>query len=164
MQSVVERLVTHMRTECALLTEFHDAETAMKARIHRKDWDGLESVMDQMTGLADRLVETEQSRHSTFEELRASVGEGEEASFYRVIVHLEPAERDTLADLYRTMKFSVFGIQTAASCMDEQVRSMNETMHDILGELYPHRKGSLYSKSGTKRPNDENPLLIDREL
>ena len=136
----------------------------MRARIHQKDWDGLESVMDEMTELADRLVETEGARHNAFESLRNAVKEDVSASFYQVIVHLQPEERDALADLYRTMKFSVFGIQAVSCCVDDHVRTMNDTMHDVLGELYPHRKGSIYSKSGEKLPNDSNPLLIDQEL
>ena len=164
MLPVTENLLLQMQRECTLLAEFHDAETTMRARIHQKDWDGLESVMAEMTTLADRLVETENARHNAFEAVRSEVEEEASATFYQVIVHLSPEERDALAELYRTMKFSVFGIQAVSYCVDDHVRTLNDTMHEVLGELYPHRKGSIYSKSGAKLPNDANPLLIDQEL
>lgn len=164
MQPMTERLMAQMKRECTLLTEFHDAETTMKARIHQKDWDGLDSVMREMSELADDLVETERARHEAFEHLRTTTGETADATFYQVIVHLPADERDALADLYRTMKFSVFGIQTAAACLDEHVRTLNDTMHGILEELYPHRKGKIYSPSGESRGHASNPLLIDREM
>ena len=121
-------------------------------------------MTETMTGLADELVETETERHGAFEELKASVGEGRNATFYQVVVHLDHSEREELAELYRMMKFSVFGIQTTTYCMDEHVRTINDTMHDILGEMYPHRKGKMYSRHGAELERGTNPLLVDREL
>jgi hypothetical protein len=164
MTSTAEELIQHMRRECSLLIEFHDAETEMRARIHEKDLDGLQVIIESLMTLADELVETENARHRAFEAIKRESGEPDEATFYQVVVHLREPERNAVTDLYRTMKFSVFGIQAVSVSVDEQVRSLNDTMHAILGELYPHRKGNLYSKSGAKLPNGTNPLLIDREL
>ena len=164
MDPVVDRLTQAMTRECTLLAAFHDAENTMRGRIQCKDWDGLELVMDEMTELADDLVTTEGDRHAEFEKLRTSVKESGEASFYQVVVHLPRTEREQLSDLYRLMKSSVFGIQAEGYCMDQEVRNVNDTMHSILGELYPHRKGNIYSKQGAKTQTGANPVLFDHEL
>ena len=163
MHSTLE-LSEHMKREADLLGRFHEAETGMKECIRQKDWDGLESVMSELSLLADELVETEEARHLAFEELRGAVGEAFSAPFYQVVVHLPPEERDRLAELYRLMKFSVFGIRADSYCMDDQIRSINETIHDVLGELYPHRKGNLYSSSGARLSGGANPLILDEQM
>ena len=164
MDSTITRLKGHMERECSLLSRFYECETAMRDRIESRDWDGLEATLEDLAKLADLLVETEIERHFAFEDLRKAVGEGEEATFYQVVVHLPPEEREKLSGLYRAMKFSLFGIQTTTRCMDEHVSTINEVMHNILGELYPHRKGRIYSARGAQLDSGTNPILIDREL
>jgi hypothetical protein len=164
MQSCTGMLVNLMRGECALLHQFHDAETSMKERIHHKDWNGLDSVIGEMTQLADDLVKIENARHEAFTALREGVDEESDATFYQVVVRLPAHERDLLTELYRAMKFSVFGIQSISYNIGDEVRTMNDTVHDIIGELYPHRKGRLYTKSGSKQQDGSNPLLVDHEL
>ena len=164
MDPIVERLTRHMKRECTLLSSFHEAENTMRGRIQCKDWDGLELVMDEMTELADDLVTTEGDRHLEFEKLREFVKENKDASFYQIVVHLPRMEREKLSELYRLMKSSVFGIQAESYCMDQEVRNVNDTMHSILGELYPHRKGNIYSKEGAKTQTGANPVLFDHEL
>ena len=132
MMSITADLVEHMRKECALLIEFHDAETAMKARVHEKDWDGLQAIIEALTSLADELVETENSRHLAFETLKRFVGENEAASFYQVIVHLGAEERDALAELYRTLT-DHYGLEQVTVATDYSfatAREAADTMRD----------------------------------
>ncbi len=164
MKSVAQQLATHMKRECALLSEFHEAETTMKQRIGEKDWNGLEAIIGEMTRLADDLVDTENLRHAAFERLRLAVGESRSAGFYQVVVHLSSEDRAMLAGLYRTMKLSVLGVRATGCRVDQHARTINETLHDVLGELYPHRKGNLYSAHGSKIESGSNPLIVDREL
>ena len=164
MKSVISALTESMRQECNILAEFHESETTMKVKIHEKDWDSLETIIDRMSELADSLVEVDTSRQTAFDEIKTRVGESSAAGFYQVIVHLPFEDRNVLSDLYRMMKASVFGIQAVTYCMDAHVRTLNDTIHGILGELYPHRKGSIYSKKGQKLQSGSNPILLNKEL
>lgn len=158
------RLRTYMKAELALLERFREAEIELKNCIHTKNWDSLEKTMKEMNELAAELNATEDARHRAFIELRDLVGEGETSGFYQVIVHLPFEERESLAELYRAMKFVAVGIQAVTYCIDEHVQTINGTMHQILNELFPHRKGNMYSKQGKRREVEENPMVVNHHL
>ena len=151
-----------MKTELDLLELFKALEIRMKESIQLKDWQSLQTVMKEMVDLSDRMVVIERKRQDEYERLRTGFGVEENAGFYQVIVHLPRELRDELAGLYRNMKFTVLSLQAVTECMDDQVRSVNSTIHEILGELFPHRKGNLYSKEGKSREVDPNPVVVNQ--
>ncbi len=162
--SLCPALLEAMKQEHALLERFKSAEMGMTEAIRNKDVDRLELCMKTMEGLSDSLVQIEEQRHIAFLKLRDAVGEDQDASFYQVIVHLPVDTRDRLAELYRSMKFAVVGIQAVTSCLDEHVKSVNGTMQQILNELFPHRKGNMYSKEGKRCEAESSPLVVNQRL
>jgi hypothetical protein len=153
-----------MDRECELLDQFRKYESELKACIHGKDWSGLESVIEVLTAMAESLAEIEGVRHEQFDILRRESRESPEATFYQVIVHLPVADRERLAALYRKMKITVLNIQTITWCINEHVQAINDALQQVLDELFPHRKGLMYSKEGTRAESGTNPLLINRSL
>ncbi len=157
-------LQEYMKAELILLERFREAEIELKHCIHSKDWDSLEGGMGRMNALGEELVRVEEARNRAFLDLRDLVGETEHSSFYQVIVHLPVDERETLSELYRSMKFAAVGIQAITYCIDEHVQTINGTMHGILNELFPYRKGNLYSREGKKQEVEDNPMVINHHL
>ena len=164
MESLCPALLKAMNQEHVLLGRFKSAEMEMAEAIRNKDVNQLELCMKTMVELSDSLVKIEEQRHITFFKLRGAVGEDQDASFYQVIVHLPADTRDQLAELYRAIKFAVVGIQAVTSCLDEHVKSVDGTMQQILNELFPHRKGNMYSKEGMPREVESNPLVVNQRL
>ena len=156
------RLLKYMRVELELLESFRDAEIELKNGINRKDWDGLEQCIRKMKLLSVDLVAVEDSRNHAFVELRDLVGEAPGAGFYQVIVHLPAEEREMLAELYRAMKFAAVSIRSVTYCIDEHLQTVNGTLQQILNELFPYRKGNLYSKQGERREASHNPMIVNQ--
>ena len=158
------RLLEYMQQELKLLDAFRGAEINLKQSITEKNWDDLDTSMKYMSSLGAELGEVEEDRNAAFHELRELIGEPEDANFYQVVVHLPASERDTLAELYRAMKFSAVAIQAVTYAIDEHVQTINGTMHQILNELFPYRKGSIYSKEGRRKEIEQNPLVVNQHL
>ncbi|MBT3276209.1 MAG: hypothetical protein HN368_23885 [Spirochaetales bacterium] len=158
------RLLGLMKRELELLETFRGAELELKNSINEKDWDSLDTSVNKMNLLSIELVDIEESRNTAFHELRELIGENKDAGFYQVIVHLPPEERELLAELYRAMKFTAVGIQAVTYCIDEHVQTINGTMHQILNELFPYRKGNMYSKEGKRREIEQNPMVVNHHL
>ena len=158
------RLVDSMTKEHELLVHFKSTEDEMTDAIRRKDVSKLETCIKAMAELSDVLVAIEEKRNTVFSTVREEFGEPPDASFYQVIVHLPTDMRDQLSELYRSLKITVVGIQAVTSCIDEQVRSATGTMQQILNELFPHRKGNMYSREGRRRETDSNPLVVNQRL
>ncbi len=158
------RLHTYMVSELKLLEAFREAELDLKNRINNKDWDGLERCILKMKSLSDDLIVVEENRSKAFSDLQDLVGEKEEAGFYQVIVHLPSEEREPLAELYRAMRFAAVGIRSVTYCIDEHLKAINGTLQQILDELFPYRKGNLYSKHGERREAEGNPMIVNHSL
>jgi len=158
------RLHESMIAELKLLEAFRDAELELKNGISRKDWDGLERCIREMKALSSDLTAVEERRGGAFHDLQDLVNETENAGFYQVIVHLPAEQRDKLAELYRAMKFAAVGIRSVTYCIDEHLRAINGTLQQILNELFPYRKGNLYSKQGERREAKGNPMVINHRL
>lgn len=159
-----DALTKSMEKECDFLDSYRFFESELKASIHRKDWPGIEKCIAELTALAGDLSESEASRHRHFEDLRIQCGEPEDATFYQVIVHTERSQREILSALYRRMKLAVLQIQAITWCINEHVQSINDALQEVLEELFPHRKGSIYSKEGTRTEVDAQPMLFSRSL
>jgi hypothetical protein len=153
-----------MASELKLLEAFREAELDLKNRISNKEWDGLERCIHKMKSLSDDLTGIEEKRSRAFGELQDLVGEKEEAGFYQVIVHLPSGERESLAELYRAMRFAAVGIRSVTYCIDEHLKAINGTLQQILNELFPYRKGNLYSKHGERREAEDNPMVVNQSL
>ncbi|MAG13868.1 MAG: hypothetical protein CMN78_04670 [Spirochaetales bacterium] len=157
-------LLEAMNREYTLLGQFKSAETELAGAIRAKNMSQLESCTQEMAALSDELAEVEKQRHLAFFRLRAAAGEDQDASFYQVIAHLPVDARDLLAELYRSLKFAVIGVQAVTSSLDEHINTVHETMQKILNELFPHRKGNMYSRAGKRREVDSNPLVVNQHL
>ncbi len=158
------RLFEYMKSEFELLESFREDELNLKEVINRKDWDGLDKCIRKMNALSQELSAVEEKRNRAFVDLQDLVGEREDAGFYQVIVHLPPEERETLAELYRAMKLAAVGIRSVTYCIDEHLKTINGTLQGILNELFPHRKGNLYSKQGERKEASGNPMVVNHRL
>ena len=156
------RLLAYMKLEFETLEAFRETELELKNGITRKHWDGLEQCIRKMKLISADLVDIEDKRNRAFIELRDLVGESDGAGFYQVIVHLPVDERELLAELYRAMKFSAVGIRSVTYCIDEHLQTINGTLQQILNELFPYRKGNLYSKHGGRREAHNNPMIVNQ--
>lgn len=158
------RLLAHMRSELALLEAFKELELQLKNGISQKNWDQVEECISKMKALSADLAAVEEKRNRAFIDLQDLMGESDNAGFYQVIVYLPVEEREALAQLYRAMKFAAVGIRSITYCIDEHLKTINGTLQRILNELFPYRKGNLYSHQGERREASDNPMVVNHSL
>ena len=117
--------------------------------------------MDHLTGYIAAL---EKERCHVFSSLRREVGAKSSAGFYTVVVHLEDDVQEELSVLFRQLKSLVLQLQGVIWSIDAYTRTLSTTIYDILQQIFPHRRGTMYSKSGRKHSNDSQPLVVNRQL
>ncbi|MBN2509288.1 MAG: hypothetical protein JXB03_03385 [Spirochaetales bacterium] len=159
-----KNLANLMQREVTLLEEFARIEKSIRSHIHESDWDGLNDDLSMIEPVTAQINETEEGRHKVFTSLCGSLGKEPWEGFYHIIVHLEPGQRDECARLYRVLKLSVLTIQGITFSIDAHVRAVSLTVGKALDQLFPHRKGKLYSKTGTSVAADAGPMLVNHRL
>ena len=139
------------------------AET-IRSSIFSHDWKQLTDSMEKMERLAGYLAALEKERVHVFEKLRNEVKASPSDGFYTVVVHLEGEEQEKLSALFRKLKTQVIQLQGVIWSIDAYTRSISTTIYDILQEIFPHKRGTMYSKTGKKRKTGNDPLVVNHQL
>ena len=158
------KLVQIMKQEISLLEAFQAKEEELSEVLKRSDWGLLSELMDDMSRLADWIDTTEKSRHEVYALLCRHSDAEPTIPFYQAIVDLPDELRAECAELYRSLKFAIVKIKGITLSIDSHVRSISETMHSVLNELFPYRKGKLYSRCGTAKTAETEPLVVNHHL
>ncbi len=159
-----EALVRFMAEEVDLLGRIAELEVRLKSCVLERNWKGLETALRRMNPIAQKLAQVEEERNLSFRKLQASLGLGEEAGLYHVVVLLPYDHRERLAEAYRRLKLSVIAIQGITGNIDAYLRNVTGEMQAVLSELYPFRKGKIYSRRGKSKPVESTPMVISQRL
>ena len=163
-KNLSRRLIALMGKEILLLNEFEQTEQMVRQYIRESDWGKLNTTLKMIDSLSDSIDEVEEQRHSVYQKLRSLVGEGPNTNFYQVVVHLDPETREECASLYRGLKMAVIKIQGITWSIDAHIRAVSNTIGSFLDEVFPHRKGRMYSKQGTAKVGDTGPMVVNQSL
>jgi ribosomal 50S subunit-associated protein YjgA (DUF615 family) len=149
-----------LRAEARTLKDFAELQKELQQAISKRQWTELSTEIDALRRLAEKIETLEAERIQAYQTLKSSLqAEGEE-SFTEIVSHLPARDRDELLALYRHLKAAVIRVKASAGLLNYYVQSMSEALRQILEELFPHRKGKMYSRTGKpKEPGDESLML-----
>ena len=157
-------LIALMEREAELLEHMVGYEITLKESVIAHNWTRLELAQRKLNPVLEKLAKVEEERHEVFSGLQEAVGEDPEAGFYEVLVHLDRSTRERAAEAYRTLKFTVLKIQGMTNSIDVYLKTVTGAMQEILAELFPFRKGNLYTRKGTTTQAQANPMVFSRRL
>ncbi|MBN2553824.1 MAG: flagellar export chaperone FlgN [Spirochaetales bacterium] len=149
-----------LRAEARTLKDFAELQKGLQQAISKRQWTELNGEIDSLRVLADRIEALEEERIEAYRVLKSSLQAGDQESFSQIVARLPADERDELLGLYRHLKAAVIRVKASAGLLNYYVQSMSDALRQILEELFPHRKGKMYSRSGKPRePGDESIML-----
>ncbi|RKX78390.1 MAG: hypothetical protein DRP87_06455 [Spirochaetes bacterium] len=159
----VEKLKDLLKEEIEFLNVFCKEQEKIKTFIKNKDWEGLNKSVQKIEALSEAIENIDKERSIGFNRLRKAVLNRDNASFYQVIVRLPEDEREVLASLYRKFKLTVCRLQGLTTGIETLVYTLSGTLNQFLEEIFPHRKGKIYTKNGLITFAEENPIVLNRE-
>ena len=149
-----------LRAEARTLKDFADLQKDLQQAISKRQWTELNKEIDALRQLAEKIETLEEDRIQAYQTLKSSLQAKEQESFTEIVARLPAKERDELLVLYRHLKAAVIRVKASAGLLNYYVQSMSEALRQILEELFPHRKGKMYSRTGKpKEPGDESLML-----
>jgi hypothetical protein len=157
-------LIGIMQKETEHLTLYLQEGQKLFVCIYERNWKQLEEVLKGLEPLAEAIMTADSERERVFQFLKDEVGAGRDDHFYQVVVRLPDYLRDMLAGAFREMKIAVFRLQALTTQIEGYVNSTTGTIREILEELFPHQKGTFYSKKGRTANPEANPMVISRQL
>jgi hypothetical protein len=162
--AIVVELEQVMEREERLIEQFSSWERSMNERVKEKQWKELQQVMVGADEVSKSIDECEKLRAELFEQLRKAVGEAPDSGFYQVAVRLPEKDRNRLSERFRSLKMSVLKLRGIIWGIDAYVKAVQGALKDIIGEISPARKGTIYAKTGTARNAETGALVLNRHL
>lgn len=156
-------LIDTMKRELELLTLYAVHEEKIQGFIKNKNWKSLEKHIRDMDALSMSIQTVEEERVALFHASRIGMGLPEDAGFYQLAVRYPEAEREELAALYRNLKLSLLRIHGITECIDSYSRTAIDMVQQALKDLFPYRKGDIYSKRGKSLPLEGDALIISHK-
>jgi DNA-binding transcriptional MocR family regulator len=149
-----------LRAEARTLKDFADLQKDLQQAISKRQWTELNKEIDALRQLAEKIETLEEDRIQAYQTLKSSLQADNQEGFIEIVSRLPANERDELLVLYRHLKAAVIRVKASAGLLNYYVQSMSDALRQILEELFPHRKGKMYSRTGkAKEPGDESLML-----
>jgi len=148
----------------ALLDNLSREEARLQLAVLQKDWIALEETVRVMRVISADIESCELRRTEGYGSLKASLGLSPEDSFYDVLSRLPLEDRQELATLYRQLRIGIAKVRSITDGIDAYVSATVGTMRDILDEIFPERKGKIYSRSGSVSSSDTSSMVVNHRL
>lgn len=159
-----EQLIHILEKEIELVNNFTQIEKSIMDSVIANNWDTLEASITQSEDISYLIASLDKQRETCIRILRDQTGEDDNTHFYHLTGNLKEEEKNSLNDLYRVLKLSVLNLQNINWRIDAYVSTVSGIMKQTLNEIYPNRRGSLYSKAGIIKEADNNPMVLNRKL
>ncbi len=136
----------------------------LQSAVIGRDWRALEEYMSRLNVRSGELSELERQRHDAYRRVREQLGLDGDDGFFEVLTRLENGSRSRLAELYRNLKVAVMRLAGQNGNLESYVSASSETLEQVLGELFPQRKGTIYGRSGVATAKDSRAFVVNRTL
>lgn len=153
-----------MDKETELLNSYFTMEKDLFTAVTERNWKQLEKSVEEMEKTGEAITSVENRREEICRKLYKQYGGEGVERFYRFIQRLPEEVRNPLSESFRNMKVAVFRLQALDGQIQGYLRSAATTLKDIVEEVFPDQKGTLYCKKGKTSAPDSNPMFISRHL
>jgi len=159
-----KRLLNTLEAEATLLNRYKKGQEELRFYLKERKWEEMTHLMERMDMLSHEISNLEDRRHGIFLSLADKHGLPKEVDFYQLVIRLPQEFQEPLAEQYRKMKLTITQIEGISLAIDVYIRSVGDVMNQVLGEVYPHRKGNLYSRNGKSVQANSNAMIFNKAL
>ena len=138
----------------------HEVER-LRDSFERKSWGSGLEVAQGIERSAEKINEADAARDEAFALLRDVVDLPRESAFSALLPRLPDAERAELEESWRRLRLAVVRLKTASGRMRYAAEALSDALNRILEQVFPYRKGRMYSRRGTPT-SVGGALLVDR--
>ncbi len=168
MNKYADKLTNILSNQIEVLTELSSNLKVVRDALFKRNWINLEQIMRRNNPLVEEFEKLEYRREEVMENIAEELSESNNGdsefflqNFYSNISH---KKRKNLEEMRREMKVLVNRIASLSEGIEFYVKTTAKTLGSILDELFPVRRGKIYSKSGKSSRPEDLPLVVNRTL
>lgn len=154
-------LKVRMEQETELFDRLGREVERLRECFQEKSWNSGLALAQGIEHAAEEIVEADSARDEAFVLLRATMRMPRETTFSALMPALPEEARTGLEDGWRRLRVSVVRLKTATGRMRYSAETLADALNRILEQIFPYRKGKIYSRRGTPT-GVSGALLVDR--
>jgi hypothetical protein len=161
--ALVRELKDRMDREAELFVDLGREVERLRDTFQQKSWGPSLSLSEGIERSARSIEEADVARDEAFTRVREALDLPRETTMSAVLPGLPDLLRSEMEESWRGLRMAVVRLKTNTGRMRYSAEAMASTLNRILDEVFPYRKGKIYSRRGT--PTDvSGAVLVDRRL
>lgn len=158
------KLAELMEQETELLNNISHEEETLQQALRTASWEKMEVIINNISPMSLKMEKVESDRDKVYQKLKVQLKKRDEDGFYSIAIHMKGKTRENCLGGYRKMKVALLRMQGVTAGIDQYVRIVGATSKTVLDEVFPHRKGRIYSKTGIEKLAQSDPMILNRHL
>jgi len=161
--ALVRDLKDRMDREAELFADLGGEVERLRDSFQQKSWGPSLSLSEGIERSARSIEEADVARDEAFALVREALALPRETTMSAVLPSLPDLLRSEMEESWRGLRMAVVRLKTNTGRMRYSAESMASTLNRILDEVFPYRKGKIYSRRGTPT-GVSGAVLVDRRL
>ena len=161
---LLKKFKDEMLFEIEMMQKFFSLEEELKEAIENKKWHQLDRNVESLKEVSSRIEKIDIKRDEYFTALKRNLGLPPSSKFNDLVNEFPESIRNELFRIYRELKIGVIKVKSSTGRLSYIFRTLAESMNEVLGEIFPHRKGKIYSERGKEKQYSEESFVVNHEL
>ena len=159
--ALVRALKDRIDREAELFSALGDDVQRLRDTFQQKSWGPSLSIAESIQRSSRAAEQADAARDEAFVRVRDALGLPRETSMTAVLPELPDLLRSEMDESWRGLRMAVVRLKTATGRMRYSAETLASTLNGILEQVFPYRKGKIYSRRGTTT-SVSGAVLVDQ--
>jgi hypothetical protein len=161
--ALVRVLKDRIDREAELFADLGQAVERLRETFQQKSWGPSLSLAENIERSSQAIEEADAARDEAFAEVRDAMQLPLETTMSAILPVLPDLLRSEMEESWRGLRMAVVRLKTSTGRMRYSAESLAFTLNRILEQVFPYRKGKIYTRRGTPS-SVSGAVLVDRRL
>lgn len=162
---IEEKLKNIMTREISLFSIYKEEFGKMKSLVTEKKWVPLQRSFEIVRNISEKIESADSERDSLYSELCVQTGSSADDSFYSVISKIHTNGSSEIYDIYRIVKHEAKSVKILNEGFNSFLQNRKNLVNEIMEELVPDRKGTIYNRKGfSSHDGSSSSLILNKHL
>jgi hypothetical protein len=161
--ALVRALKDRIDREADLFADLGQEVERLRDSFQQKSWGPSLSLAENIERSSQAVVLADAARDEAFAAVREAMDLPLETTMSAILPALPDLLRSEMEESWRALRMSVVRLKTSTGRMRYSAEALAFTLNRILEQVFPYRKGKIYTRRGTPS-SVSGAVLVDRKL
>jgi hypothetical protein len=161
--ALVRTLKDRIDRETELFADLGQAVERLRESFQQKSWGPSLFLAENIERSSNAIEQADAARDDAFAAVREAMELPLETTMSAILPALPDLLRSEMEESWRGLRMAVVRLKTSTGRMRYSAEALAFTLNRILEQVFPYRKGKMYTRRGTPS-GVSGAVLVDRRL